>query len=307
MNSIEVTHLTKQFKNVVAVNDISFQIKQGEIVGFLGPNGAGKTTTMHMLLGIITPTSGDIHILGKDFAKHRGEILSQMNFSSAYIQFMSQLTIWENLFVFAKLYHVQNPKKKIAELLVMMEISDMKNKLFSKLSSGQKTRVVLAKTLLNDPRILLLDEPTASLDPDIADKVRTILRHIHKERGMTILYTSHNMAEIEELCERVIFLHKGTIIHQGTPQELMKIIPHYAIEIVLENHSNAMETFKKSFNEKNIKELSPGHFVITTEHTQLTSALHVIMASGLTIKDIDIHKPDLEDVFIKFSREEKQS
>lgn len=305
MNVIQVNNLFKKFNNVVAVNGISFDISQGEIVGFLGPNGAGKTTTMHMLLGIITPTEGTIHVFGKDFSKHRGEILAQMNFSSAYIQFMSQLTVWENLYVFAKLYNIPTPKKKIEEMLDMMEISDMKNKLFSKLSSGQKTRVVLAKTLLNEPRILLLDEPTASLDPDIADKVRTILKHIHKEQGMTILYTSHNMAEIEELCERVIFLHKGNIIHQGTPQELTKIIPNYAIEVVLENQTNGMEVFKKSFSHEDIKELSHGHFVITTEQDALPHALHTIMTSGLTVKDVDIHKPDLEDVFIKFSRENK--
>ncbi len=305
MHVIQVNNLLKQFKNVVAVNGISFDISQGEIVGFLGPNGAGKTTTMHMLLGIVTPTEGSIHILGKDFRKHRGEILAQMNFSSAYIQFMSQLTIWENLYIFAKLYNIPTPKKKIADMLDMMEISDMKNKLFSKLSSGQKTRVVLAKTLLNDPRILLLDEPTASLDPDIADKIRTILKQIHKEQGMTILYTSHNMAEIEELCERVIFLHKGNIIHEGTPQELTKVIPNYAIEVVLEHHTNGMETFKKSFHQKDIKELSQGHFVITTEQENLPKALHTIMTNGLKVKDIDIHKPDLEDVFIKFSREMK--
>ncbi len=305
MFDIEVKNLTKSFNNIVAVNDISFTIERGEIVGFLGPNGAGKTTTMHMLLGIITPTSGTINILGKNFAKFREEILGKMNFSSAYIQFMSQLTIWENLYVFAKLYNVRNPKKKIGELLDMMEISDIKNKLFSKLSSGQKTRVVLAKTLLNDPQVLLLDEPTASLDPDIADKIRTTLKQIRKERRITIIYTSHNMGEIEELCERVIFLHKGNIIHQGTPQELTKIIPNYAVEVLFEDHTEEVSRFKQTLNQKAIKELSSGHFIIEAEQETLPDVVRQIMASGLKVKDIDIHKPDLEDVFIKFSREVK--
>jgi len=214
---IEVKNLTKRFKDVVAINDISFSIQKGEIVGLLGPNGAGKTTTMHTLLGLITPTAGTINMLGKEFKSNREDILGRINFSSAYIQFMSQLTIWENLYVFARLYNISDARKKISSLLELMEISHMKKTLFGKLSSGQKTRVILAKTLLNDPEILLLDEPTASLDPDIADKVLSTLKNIHTEKNVTILYTSHNMAEIEELCERVIFLHKGSIIHRGTP------------------------------------------------------------------------------------------
>ncbi|MBT7008638.1 MAG: ABC transporter ATP-binding protein [Candidatus Jacksonbacteria bacterium] len=302
---IEVKNLTKRFKDVVAINDISFSIQKGEIVGLLGPNGAGKTTTMHTLLGLITPTAGTINMLGKEFKSNREDILGRINFSSAYIQFMSQLTIWENLYVFARLYNISDARKKISSLLELMEISHMKKTLFGKLSSGQKTRVILAKTLLNDPEILLLDEPTASLDPDIADKVLSTLKNIHTEKNVTILYTSHNMAEIEELCERVIFLHKGNIIHRGTPQELTRIIPDYTLYITTTNSSEDIEAFKKKFSDYTIKEPTAGHLQIQTHEKQLPELLQKVMKENLHLTNIDIKKPDLEDVFIKFSRETK--
>lgn len=211
---LKVKNLTKKFKSFVAVDNIGFEIKKGEIVGLLGPNGAGKTTTIHMLLGLITPTSGTIEILNKEFSSAREEILSQINFSSAYIQFLGKLTVWENLVFFAKLYNVKDYKEKIPKLLLKFEIPNLKDTLFYKLSSGERTRVILTKTLLNDPKLLLLDEPTASLDPDIADKTRQFLKELHKEKGITMLYTSHNMAEIEEMCDRVIFLNHGKIVEE---------------------------------------------------------------------------------------------
>ncbi|MEK7747535.1 MAG: ABC transporter ATP-binding protein [Nitrospirota bacterium] len=219
---IEVTNLTKSFGNAIAVNGISFSIEEGEIFGFLGPNGAGKTTLIQLLLGLITPTSGTIRILGMDLEKNREAILSQVNFSSTYISMPTSLTLLENLLVFAKLYGVKEAEKKIDSLLSLFEIDRLKNTLTSHLSSGQMTRLSLAKALLNAPRILFLDEPTASLDPDIADKTRTLLTAIRRESKMTILYTSHNMKEMQEISDRIIFLNQGKIIACGTPDEIVR-------------------------------------------------------------------------------------
>ncbi len=222
MAVVEVKNLTKKYGKFVAVNGISFEVREGEILGFLGPNGAGKTTTIQMLLDLITPTSGSVKIFGKDPRKDRVEILQQVNFSSPYVSLPNNLKAKENLRVFAGLYGVKNYKQKIKELSDIFEMGDLLPKMTSSLSTGQMTRLNLAKALLNDPKLLLLDEPTSSLDPDIADRTRRLLQKIQKERGLTIIYTSHNMAEVEEICDRVIFINKGQITDDGTPQEIIK-------------------------------------------------------------------------------------
>ena len=209
MDIIEVHNLVKKFGSVTAVNNLSFSIEAGKITGLLGPNGAGKTTTIQMLLDLITPTSGTIKIFGKDMKHARGEILSKVNFSSPYVTLPTNLTVWENLATFGRLYGVCDLKKKITELVDFFEIRPFLVRTTSSLSTGQLTRLNLTKTLLNDPELLLLDEPTASLDPDIADRTRKVLKRIQGERKVTILYTSHNMHKIEELCEHVIFIHHG--------------------------------------------------------------------------------------------------
>ncbi|MBI3595677.1 MAG: ABC transporter ATP-binding protein [Nitrospirae bacterium] len=219
---VEVRNLTKRFERVTAVHEISFEIYQGEILGILGPNGAGKTTTIQMLLGVTTPTSGQIRIFGLDLGRHREEILGRVNFSSTYVSLPQSLTVRENLRVFAQLYQVRNFREKIDHLLSVFEILHLRDTVTRKLSTGQLTRVSLVKALLNDPKILFLDEPTASLDPDIADKTRSLLKSIRAQSGLTILYTSHNMKEMEEMSDRIIFLNKGRIISTGTPDEIMK-------------------------------------------------------------------------------------
>jgi len=221
-NVIETTGLTKRFGDIYAVNDISFELRRGEILGILGPNGAGKTTTMHMLLGLTTPSSGKIRILGLDPDKNREEVLGRINFSSSYVSLPYSLTVRENLLVFARLYSVKNKKEKIEELLSLFELESIKNDPIRKLSSGQITRVSLAKSLLNDPEILLLDEPTASLDPDIADKTKRLLAEKKNRDGTSILYTSHNMQEMEDLCDRLIFLDHGRIVASGVPADIIK-------------------------------------------------------------------------------------
>lgn len=219
---VEVRGLTKRFDGFKAVDDISFDVFKGEILGLIGPNGAGKTTTLQMLLGLTTPTSGTIRILGLDMSSDRQEILSRVNFSSSYISLPFSLTVWENLMVFARLYGVAGPKKRIEELLEIFEISALKNTPVRRLSSGQITRVCLCKALLNAPEVLFLDEPTASLDPDIADKTRKLLKRIKAEQAISILYTSHNMKEMEEMSDRVIFIDKGRIIETGSPDEIKR-------------------------------------------------------------------------------------
>lgn len=219
---LEVKNLVKKFGKVTAVDQLSFSIKEGEFTGLLGPNGAGKTTTIQMILDLITPTSGSIHLFGMDMKHHREEILSKVNFSSPYVALPGNLKVSENLATFARLYGVKDVKKKINELVDFFEIRNLLPKMTASLSTGQLTRLNLTKALLNDPKLLLLDEPTASLDPDIADKTRVMLKRIQKERGVTILYTSHNMAEIDELCDRVIFIQLGKLKDDATPKDLVK-------------------------------------------------------------------------------------
>lgn len=219
---VEVRGLTKDFDGFRAVDDISFDVFKGEILGLIGPNGAGKTTTLQMLLGLTTPTSGTIRILGLDMSSDRQEILSRVNFSSSYISLPFSLTVWENLMVFARLYGVPSPKKRIEELLRTFEIEGLKHTPVRRLSSGQITRVCLCKSLLNSPEVLFLDEPTASLDPDIADKTRRLLKRIKAEQSISILYTSHNMREMEEMSDRIIFIDKGRVIETGRPDEIKR-------------------------------------------------------------------------------------
>jgi ABC-2 type transport system ATP-binding protein len=218
---LEARDLTREFDGVKALDAFNFQLHRGEVLGLLGANGAGKTTTMNMLLGLTTPTSGRIEAFGMDFQKHRIEVLRRTNFSSAYTALPGNLRVWQNLLVFSKLYGVKNPKEKIDSLLELFEISDLRTRVTGQLSAGESTRVNLCKALLNDPELLLLDEPTASLDPDIADKVRKTVRKVQAERRISILYTSHNMRDIEEVCDRVIFLHKGKIVAEGTPSDIV--------------------------------------------------------------------------------------
>lgn len=229
---IEVTRLTKVFGPLKAVDDVSFFLHEGEILGLLGPNGAGKTTIIHMLLGLTSPTSGKVTVFGLDLRHHREEILQNVNFSSTYTAMPYSLTVIESMRVFARLYKVREREEKIGELLTAFEMDKIKKKQVRHLSSGQLTRLNLAKALVNSPKLLLLDEPTASLDPDIADKTRMLLKRIKDERRISILYTSHNMKEMEEISDRIIFLHRGNIIASGRPHEVISSFRGKSLEDV---------------------------------------------------------------------------
>lgn len=219
---LRALHLQKAFDGIPAVHDVTFSVYPGEIYGLLGPNGAGKTTTIQMLLDVTSPDSGLVEIFGLDLRKHREEILSQMNFSSSYVHLPGNLTAEENLKVFGKIYGIRDVNTRITELFTQLDLLPYRKKLTGKLSSGQLTRLYLAKALINRPRLLLLDEPTASLDPDVADRTRSFFQRLVKEEGMTILYTSHNMAEVEMMCHRLAFLHQGKILVEGAPDEVVK-------------------------------------------------------------------------------------
>jgi ABC-2 type transport system ATP-binding protein len=219
---VEIRNLTKRFNDFTAVDNISFDIKEGEILGLLGPNGAGKTTTIHMLLGLITPTVGSIHMFGLDLAKHRETILRQVNFSSTYISMPFSLTVEENLKVIARLYELKNIQQRINDIVKKLEMEDIRHKLTRKLSSGQMSRLTLAKAIMTEPKVLFLDEPTASLDPDIVNKIKSFLKEYQRSEGLSILYTSHNMREMEEMSNRIIFLQRGKIVAEGTAPEIIQ-------------------------------------------------------------------------------------
>jgi ABC-2 type transport system ATP-binding protein len=219
---VEVRNLTKRFGNFSAVDNISFDINEGEILGLLGPNGAGKTTTIHMLLGLITPSSGNIKMFGLDLAQHREAILQQVNFSSTYISMPFSLTVEENLKVIARLYGLQNIQQRIDDIIGKLEMGDIQHKLTRKLSSGQMSRLTLAKALMTEPKVLFLDEPTASLDPDIVNKIKAFLKEYKRTTGLSILYTSHNMREMEEMSNRIIFLQHGRIVAEGTSDQIIQ-------------------------------------------------------------------------------------
>ncbi len=219
--AIEVVKLVKTYKGVVAVDGLTFAIQRGSVTGLLGGNGAGKTTTIGMIMGLILPTSGVVRVLGVDMVHDRYRVLARMNFESPYVDMPHRLTVRQNLQVFARLYAVADVKTRIASLAQSLALEELLDRRSGELSAGQKTRVALAKALLNEPEVLLLDEPTASLDPDTADWVRSHLENYRHRQGATILLASHNMAEVERLCDRVIILKQGLIVGDGTPAEFL--------------------------------------------------------------------------------------
>jgi ABC-2 type transport system ATP-binding protein len=218
---LQASNLSKRFGGFTAVDGISFSIGPGEILGLLGPNGAGKTTTIQMLLGLVTPTTGSIKMFGLDLSTHRERILQQVNFSSTYISLPQALTVEENLWVVARLYGLTDIPRRVNGIVKKLEMEEFRSKVTRKLSSGQMTRLTLAKAFLTEPKILFLDEPTASLDPDIAEKIREFLKEERRSSGLSILYTSHNMREMEEMSDRIIFLQRGKIVAEGTAQQIV--------------------------------------------------------------------------------------
>jgi ABC-2 type transport system ATP-binding protein len=221
-NAIEVQDLTKSYGSVRAVDGISFSVPRGSTTALLGGNGAGKTTTLSMLLGLLIPTSGSVRVLGEDMVRHRYRVLPRLNFSSPYVELPHRLTVRENMQIYGHLYGLRNMKARIAQVLRDLDLENLAERQAGKLSAGQKTRVAIAKAMLNAPDLLLLDEPTASLDPDTADIVRTHLMTFQKTTGATILLASHNMTEVERMCDDVLMMRQGKIVDQGAPDALIQ-------------------------------------------------------------------------------------
>ncbi len=222
--TIEIKNLSKQYNGILAVKNINFNINKGSIVGLLGPNGCGKTTTIGMMLGLIKPTVGEVFINNQNIENEnsRTKILEKVNFISPYVELPKKLTVEENLKVYGSMYGVNNLKEKILELMEQLNLLDFRKRKTGELSSGQKNRVSLAKALINDPEILLLDEPTASLDPDVGDYIRGYIENFASKKGATILLASHNMSEVERLCNEVMMMKNGEIIDRGTCNSLIK-------------------------------------------------------------------------------------
>lgn len=218
---IEVSDLCRRFGDVTAVDSIDFSVDPGSVTGLLGANGAGKTTTIAMLLGLLLPSSGTISVLGEDMLRHRYRALARMNFSSPYFDLPQRLTVRQNLTVYGRLYGVRDLRRRLATLAGELELEDMMDRPFRGLSAGQKTRVLMAKAMINEPEVLLLDEPTASLDPESADRIRDYLERYRDRTGAAILLASHNMPEVERMCDRVLIMQQGRIVDRGPPTELI--------------------------------------------------------------------------------------
>ncbi len=239
---LEIINLSKKFNNTLAVNNINFTIEKNKTLGLLGPNGCGKTTSIGMMLGLITPTGGKIIIDNQELdKKNRIKLLSKMNFASPYIELPKKLTVFQNLNVYARLYGVNNINERINEMVENLNLKDFLNKKTGELSSGQKNRVSLAKSLINKPKLLFLDEPTASLDPDVGDFVREYLEKYKSKNELTILLASHNMREVERLCNNIVMMKKGEIVDKGTCEDVIK----------KHGRSNLEETFLKIARSKN--------------------------------------------------------
>lgn len=300
MDVLTVKNLVKRFGTFQAVEDISFRVGKGEIVGLLGPNGAGKTTTIHMLLDLVTPTSGTISYFGKPFPEEREYILSRINFASAYAHMQGRMTVREDLDIYARMYEVKNPRERIRELLTLLEVSGLENELFWHLSAGQKTRVILAKAFLNSPQLILMDEPTASLDPDIANKVVEFIEGLQKKEGVSILYTSHNMAEVERLCDRVMFLDHGKIVAEDTPLGLTKRVGNSRLILTFDGDQGSVKKYLD--HEQLTYAFSRVHVVaISLLEADIPKVLFGFAKHKIWITDIDVEKPNLEDVFLSIA------
>jgi len=298
---LEVDRLTKRYGSFCAVDGISFQLERGKVLGLLGPNGAGKTTTIHMLVGITLPDGGSISYFGKDLHKHRQECLQRVNFASSFNTLQGRISVWENLIVFAHLYRVSNAEKKIKGLADYFQISHILPQRFLTLSAGQKTRVNLVKSLLNDPEIILMDEPTASLDPDIADRTMALLETLKTERELSIVYTSHEMDEVARICDDVVFLDHGRIVAHDTPTELTRRIATAQLRITFSGEREKVLAELKAIC-PTLESSDPNVVAMTIDERLVPGALRAVDESGAVITDIEIKKATLEDVFLQITR-----
>jgi ABC-2 type transport system ATP-binding protein len=288
-----------------AVDGISFALEQGEVLGILGPNGAGKTTTMHMLLGILTPTSGVISYFGKSLAAHRSEIMESVGFASAYTKLPGRLTVYENLDIYGRLYGLSAHERteSIKRFLIAFGVWELRNKNASELSAGQLTRVMLAKAFIPKPKIVLLDEPTASLDPDIVQEVRHFIREQQREFGTTILLASHNMVEVTELCNRVLVLKQGHIIASDTPKNLAATVAAARIALTIVDGMKRLVAYVH--NKKLHYTVQDRHMSIEVDEQAIAALLSEIARMEVAYSHIAIEKPTLEDYFLQIAAQSR--
>lgn len=300
INVLKVKNLTKKFGSFTAVNNLSFSIKEGEIVGLLGPNGAGKTTTIQMLLGVLTPTKGDVEYFGKSLKMHREEILEKVNFSTTYTNLPWRLSVKENLTFISYLYDMKNRKQRVEEIIEDFKLHDLAKRTMASLSAGQRTRVNLAKSFINKPKVLLLDEPTASMDPDIATYLRELILERKKKEDMSIIWTSHNMSEVEEMCDRVVFINQGTVIADDTPENLAGTIEMCHVELLIKD--GLKRTIEYSDKRKFAYHLDGRRIIIDVKEKHLAEFLRELGDKGIHYDEISIQKPTLEDYFLQTAK-----
>lgn len=309
-----VKNLTKVFfskrlfrkkESFTAVDDISFNLNQGEILGFLGPNGAGKTTTIQMLLDLMTPTSGNINYFGKNFSNNRKEILKKVTFASSYTQLPSVLTVYENLEIFGRLYDLSLSQRQdnISRLLRAFDLWDIRNKPTGVLSAGELTRIMLAKAFLPNPTIVLLDEPTAALDPEIALEVRKFILNQQYEYGVSILITSHNMSEVTEMCDRILVLREGKIIADNSPDQLAKSVAMSRVHMLIDGSITKIEEYVKK---NGFTYRVDGNIIeIDIDEHKIPLLLNGLAHAGIDYLSISIEKPTLEDYFLSVVKKTK--
>lgn len=297
---LEVKNLTKKFGDFTAVDNISFSVHEGEIVGFLGPNGAGKTTTIQMLLGVLAPTSGAVEYFGKDLNKNREQILEKVNFSSTYTNLPWRLSVKENLTWVAYLYDFKNKKQRVEEIIDIFKLRELENKSIAQLSAGQKTRVNLAKSFINHPKVLLLDEPTASMDPDIAKYLRDVILERKNIDNTSIIWTSHNMSEVEEMCDRVVFINNGKVIASDTPEALAKSIKNAHVELLIRDGLKRAIAFAEK--EKFAYQITKRTITIDVKEHQIAGFLQSLTDKKIIYDEISIEKPTLEDYFLEAAK-----
>lgn len=303
MSILSVSHLTKQFGAFTAVNDLSFGLREGEILGLLGPNGAGKTTTIQMLLGVLKPTLGDIRYFGRDFTGHREEVLEGVNFSSTYTHLPWGLTVQENLRFISFLYKIADRPSRIAKIVSLFRLEELLRQPLIELSAGQMTRVNLAKAFINFPRVLLLDEPTASLDPEAAQYIREFLLHERNKFHVSIILTSHNMAEVEAVCDRVIFIDHGRIIADDTPAQLARSVETCHIELLIKE---GMERILRYAAERGNAYRAVQHRItVDVKEREIPAFLRGLMDRGILYDEISIEKPTLEDYFLAVTKRQE--
>lgn len=307
MFNLSVKNLKKVYgkknKLFTAVDEISFDLKEGEILGLLGPNGSGKTTTIQMLLGTLSTTSGSIHYFGKDFSKFRSEVLQSISFASTYTSLPYILTIEENLKCFGLFYGFEDYEERADPLLERFGILDKKKEPIAALSAGQITRLMLVKAFFTRPKIVLLDEPTASLDPDVSLEVVKFLLEQRDKTGLSILFTSHKMEEVAELCDRTIFLKNGKIIADDLPENLAKSVSLYILRLTITDGMKRTIAIAEQF--KAAHQVDHRIISLSLDEKQIPSFLNSIMQAGVSYASIQIKEPSLEDYFLKITEKTK--